>query len=126
METRPYFVFGDIVSNLAVGALVGVVCALLFPTWHVVVAMIAGMVLGMVVSFPTAFLLSSLFGALEIVLPVMTTGMVAGMVVAMRSNMAALPLGDAAWLGGLCGVGVLMATYVANALINPRAKRWTT
>ncbi len=127
METRPYFVLGDIVSNLAVGALVGVVCVLLLPPgWNSVVAMAAGMVLGMVISLPAGFLLSGLFGAMETLLPVMVTGMVTGMVVAMESSMAAMPFSDAARLGGLCGCGVVVATYVANALIRPRAKRWTT
>ena len=35
METRPYFIAGDIVSNVAVGALAGGACALLFGTgWN--------------------------------------------------------------------------------------------
>ena len=118
---------GDIISNVAAGALIGGLCTLLLPTgWNMVVAMGAGMTLGMVISLPVAFLLSGLFGAMEIVLPVMTTGMVAGMVVAMPSSTTTMMLAEAARLGGVCGLGVVIATYLANGLIKPRAKRWTT
>ena len=127
METRLYFVVGDIISNLAVGALVGGLCALLLgPGWNVVAATIAGMTLGMVISLPLGFLLSGLFGAMETILPVMTTGMVAGMVVAMEAGKGTLCFADGAWLGGWSGFGVLVVTYVANALIRPRAARWTS
>ncbi len=127
METRPYFVAGDIVSNLAVGALVGGACALLLGTgWNMFVAMIVGMALGVMISLPLALLLSAFFGALETILPVMTTGMVAGMVISMEASLAAMGVADAAWLGCLCGLGVVVATYLANGVIKPRAKRWTT
>ena len=127
METRPYFVLGDIFSNVASGALIGVVCAVLVPHgWHMLVTMITGMVIGMVTSLPVAFFLSGLFGAMETLLPVMTTGMVAGMVVAMQASLTATCLEDAARIGGLCGLGVVTATYLANTLIRRRATRWTT
>lgn len=127
METRPYFVVGDISSNLTAGACVGGVCALVLPTgWNMFVAMVAGMALGTVLSLPLGFLFSGLFGALETLLPVMTTGMVAGMVVAMQSSMVTMRFSDASRLGALCGCVVLVASYLANAWIRPRAKRWTT
>ena len=127
METRPYFIAGDIVSNLAVGALVGGGCALLFgPGWNMFVAMVIGMALGMVLSLPLALLLSAFFGALETILPVMTTGMVAGMVISMKASLMAMRVADAAWLGCVSGLGVVVATYLANGVIRPRAKRWTT
>ena len=126
METRPYFVLGDIGSNVVAGALVGGVCAwLLPPEWNMAVAMIAGMALEMVTSLPAAFLLSGLFGAMETLLPVMTTGMVAGMVVAMRASLTVIRPEDAVRIGGLCGLTVVIATYAANAFIRPRAARWT-
>ena len=127
METRPYFIAGDIVSNLAVGALVGGACAMLLGTgWNMVVATIIGMALGIVISLPLALLLSAFFGAMETILPVMTTGMVAGMVVSMEASLVAIRVADAAWLGGSCGLGVVVATYLANGAIKPTAKRWTT
>ena len=48
------------------------------------------------------------------------------MVVAMQSSATALQFEEAARLGGLCGLGVVVATYVANAFIRPQATRWTT
>lgn len=127
METRRYFVMGDIVSNVVAGALVGGACAVLLPPeWNMAVAMITGMALGVATSLPAGFLLSGLFGAMETLLPVMTTGMVAGMAVAMQSSLTAIRPEDAAWIGGLCGLSVVIATYLANAFIKPRAARWTT
>jgi hypothetical protein len=44
IETRPYFVLGDLVSNIAVGALVGVVmAAVLGPAWNMFLAMFVTM-----------------------------------------------------------------------------------
>ncbi len=127
METRPYFVLGDIVSNVGVGALIGVACAWLFPSgWNIVVTMIAGMIFGMVVSLPMAFLLSGLFGAMETLLPVMTTGMVAGMVVTMQSSLTTMRPEETARIGASCGLAVVIVTYLANAFIRRRATRWTT
>ena len=80
----------------------------------------------MVISTPLALLCGALFGAMEIMLPVMTTGMLAGMVVSMSATMAAMGFADGAWLGSLSGVGVLIATYIANTLIKERASRWTS
>ena len=118
---------GDIVSNVVAGALVGGACAVLLPPeWNMAVAMITGMALGVATSLPAGFLLSGLFGAMETLLPVMTTGMVAGMAVAMQSSLTAIRPEDAAWIGGLCGLSVVIATYLANAFIKPRAARWTT
>ena len=123
METRPYFVLGDIVSNVVAGALVGGACAVLLPPgWNMVVAMSAGMA----TSLPLAFLLSGLFGAMETLLPVMTTGMVAGMVIAMQSSLTPMRFENTARIGGLCGLTVVIATYLVNAFIRPRATRWTT
>jgi pheromone shutdown protein TraB len=127
VETRPYFVLGDIVSNVVAGALVGGACAALLPPgWNMVVAMSAGMALGMATSLPLAFLLSGLFGAMETLLPVMTTGMVAGMVIAMQSSLTPMRFEHTARIGGLCGLAVVIATYLVNAFIRPRATRWTT
>jgi hypothetical protein len=127
IETRPYFVFGDLVSNLAVGALVGVVTAALFgPGWNMFVAMFVAMALGMAISLPFALLLGALFGAMEIMVPVMTTGMVAGMVVGMDAAMRASSIGHGAQLGAVSGLGVMVAVYLANAVIRGRTSHWTS
>jgi len=126
LETRPYFVFGDLAVNTTAGVLIGLVSAALFgPSWNMLVAMVVGMAIGMALSMPFALISGALFGAMEVMLPVMTTGMVAGMVVSMAAAMGDVSFGWAAKVGACCGIGVIAATYLANALIKPRASRWT-
>ena len=61
METRPYFIAGDMLANLFAGALVGAICAWLFgPGWNMWVAMLVGMPIGMIVALPVAGLLGAL------------------------------------------------------------------
>ena len=66
-----------------------------------------------------------LIGTGLMMVPVMTTGMVTGMVVSMSASM-----GEVTSLGGLrlgigSGVGVMIATYIANVVIKQRAPKWT-
>ncbi len=127
LETRPYFVLGDLAANIAAGVIIGLISALLFgPGWNMLLAMFVGMALGMVISLPIALGSGALFGAMEVMLPVMTTGMVVGMVVPMAAAMAEVSFAWAVRVGACCGVGVVIATYVANSLIKRRTERWTT
>ena len=73
-----------------------------------------------------ALLAGAFFGAMEIMLPVMTTGMLAGMVVPMAAAMADHTFADGLWLGVLCGIVVLAATYAANTIIKRKADQWTS
>ena len=127
METRPYFVLGDVLANSVVGALVGVASAALFgPGWNMIIAMLVGMALGMVISLPALLGFVVLFGAMEVMVPAMTTGMVAGMVVSMSATMGPLSFASAAVLGVKSGLGVLVAIYLANIIVKRRAALWTT
>ena len=127
METRPYFVLGDVLANSVVGALVGLASAAVFgPGWNMIIAMLAGMALGMVISLPALLGFVVLFGAMEVMVPAMTTGMVAGMVVSMSATMGDLTLAQAALLGAKSGLGVLVAIYLANVVVKRRAALWTT
>ncbi len=127
METRPYFLLGDLLANSLAGVVVALLCSVVFgPSWNMVVAMFVGMALGMFVSMFVALPMGALFGAMEVMVPVMTTGMVAGMVVSMGAAMEPVPAGQAAWLGVLSGVGTLVACYVADAWMKGRASRWTS
>ena len=126
METRPYFVLGDVLANLSVGALVGLASAAAFdPDWNMILAMLAGMAMGMALSLPALLGFVALFGAMEVMVPAMTTGMVAGMVVSMSATMGDLALGPAAVLGAKCGLGVLIAIYLANVIVKRRTPVWT-
>ena len=131
METRPYFIFGDLLANSLAGVLVGLATAALFgPGWNMLIAMFLGMALGMVLSMPVAFPLGALFGAMEVMLPVMTTGMVAGMVVSMAAAMAPITepvsLARGAELGFYSGLATLASCYVANIWIRGRTSQWTS
>ncbi len=127
LETRPYFVLGDLVVNIVAGSVIAVITAALFgPSWNMVLAMIVGMALGMLISLPIAILSGALFGAMEVMIPVMTTGMVAGMLVSMAATMGEVAIGWSARVGATTGIGVVIATYVANSVIRRRAGRWTS
>ena len=122
METRPYFVFGDVVSNAGTGAVVAVVCqALPVDTWPMVLAMPLGMVVGSLVAMLLASALAFCFGAFEVMLPVMTTGMVVGMSTPLVGQTGP-SVGVAAGAG--LGLVVLVATYLLDARIRGRGE-WT-
>jgi hypothetical protein len=127
METRPYFLIGDLLANGFAGAVIGSLMTLVFgPSWNMFLAMLVGMGIGMLVSTFIALPLGALFGAMEVMVPVMTTGMVAGMVVSMAAAMEEVPFMRGAELGVMCGVVTLIACYVANSLIRRRASKWTS
>jgi len=121
MERRLYFLVGDLLSNVGVGALVGlVVVSLVAETWPPVLGMVAGMLVGDLVALPAAVALSVPFGAMEIMLPVMTTGMVSGMAVGMLAAMGVVQTGQSAAVGAIAGLLVLAATYGLNAHLRAR------
>ena len=122
IETRPYFVVGDLIANSALGALVGVCCALVIPqNWSSLVAMMAGMLLGMLIAIPVQLASSLLLGAFETMLPMMLSGMSSGMLVAMVASQGLVPWRDGLATGALAGLAVVAFTYVMNALLTREA-----
>ena len=84
MDSRLYFVLGDLAANILCGAIIGAVCYLIFdPDWNMLAAMFFAMGVGMVVSMLLWFPTSIVLGAMEAMLPMMLTGMYSGMVVGM-------------------------------------------
>jgi hypothetical protein len=126
METRPYFLLGDLASNVLSGAAVGMLCAAVVgASWNHTLAMIVGMVLGMVAILPMQLACNIFFGAFETMLPMMLTGMAAGMVVSMTAADRLVPWQEAALQGAVIGLAVLVFTYVANAILHGEVRRWT-
>ena len=126
MERRLYFLFGDLVSNAGVGALVGLaVASLVGDTWPPVLGMVAGMLAGGVVALPAAVVLSVPFGAMELMLPVMLTGMTSGMLLGMLVAVGPMSRGTAAALGAGVGLAALVVTYGLNAYTRARHRPGT-
>jgi hypothetical protein len=118
MDDRLYFVLGDLLANIVMGALVGAVAVWLVGSgWNMWLAMLLMMALGMVLGLAGALGFGFLFGAMEIMVPVMQTGMWSGMVVGMWQTMAPLSATQGALVGGVTGVMVLNVVWVANTAL---------
>ena len=116
METRPYFIVGDLLATVVVGGLAGLVAAAVVPTgWNMMVAMLIGMALGMVLALPGSFAFMPFFGAMEVMVPAMLSGMFAGMWVAMGAAMTPMTATEGLRAGAWIGVGCFCATYALNA-----------
>ena len=116
MEKRLYFIVGDVLSNVVIGALAAVsIAGLIGPAWNMLLGMIVGMIVGMAESLLAPLTLCPFFGAMEVMLPTMVTGMVAGMVLGMRAVMQPVYFSQAAGLGALVGIGTLLLVLVVNA-----------
>ncbi len=118
METRPYFLFGDMLSSALAGLVVGAAAALVTqPGWPMPAVMPLGMLFGMILAVPVQIVCSMFFGAFEVMIPMMLTGMAAGMVVPMKAAATALtPMDGGLWGAGI-GIAVLCFTYAANCFI---------
>ena len=127
MERRLYFVFGDLLSNAAGGAVAAAGVALLVGAgWPLPIGMIVGMAAGGLAAMLLASISGLLFGVLELMLPMMTTGMAAGMLAAMDASSGTVHVGAAAARGAVVGAVVLGATYVFNGYLQRRGSRWTS
>ena len=116
--TPTTFIAGDLLSNLALGALVSVLGAAAFhPGWGMLPAMLAGMAGGMAIAFVWSTVVGIWLGAHEAHMPAMLTGMLAAMWASMTAAMEPLGLGRAAAIGAALGLGCLLFTYLMNALL---------
>jgi hypothetical protein len=115
MDSRLYFVLGDLAGNILVGLVVGWLCSTIVGNgWNMFFTMLLTMALGMVVGLVLFFPLGILFGAMEVMLPLMFTGMVSGMVVGMWCTMESMTAPTASFYGAICGLVSIVTIWVIN------------
>lgn len=118
MDQRLFYVVGDFLANLAIGAIAGLISwSIVSPAWNMWAAMFAMMVLGMVVGLVLYFPVGIKLGAMEAMIPGMYTGMWASMVVGMMESMMQLPMHHALEMGAACGVGEIVFIWIANTIL---------
>jgi hypothetical protein len=118
LDHRLFFVAGDFIANIAIGAIVGVICwAIVSPSWNMWLAMFAmmpvGTIAGLILFFPVGIKL----GAMEVMVPMMFSGELSGMVVGMGASMAVLTAGQAALLGAASGMAGIFFVWAANTIL---------
>jgi len=116
MDSRLYFVLGDLASNILVGLVVGWLCSLIVGVgWHMFLTMILTMVIGMVVGMALWIPLGICFGSMEVMLPTMFGGMLSGMVVGMWATMTPLAGNEAIAIGAACGLIAMVIIWILNS-----------
>ena len=119
MERRPYFIFGDLLACVSVGAAAAWLVWLVVPGgWFAPVGMAIGMVAGLLVGTVGGFLFTPFFGSMEISMPTVLTGMVAGMAGGMLPALTAAGAGTALWVGAAAGLLCLAYTYFLQARLH--------
>ena len=118
MDHRLYFALGDVLANIAIGAVVGLICwAIVSPSWNMWIAMLAMMPLGSIVGLLLFFPIGIKLGAMEVMVPLMFTGELSGMVTGMAAAMVAMSARDALLLGAASGLGGILAIWIVNSLL---------
>jgi len=118
METRPYFIIGDVSCSVTVGIASGAaVTALVSLEWSMLVSMVAGMLLGMTVAAIGIIGFGLCFGMMELHMPAMITGMLTGMGIVMLRSQEPLAAVTAGFLGALVGLVIYTLTWMADALL---------
>jgi hypothetical protein len=126
METRPYFIAGDLSCSLLVGGATAVAAIATFSeAWPVPAAMLVGMLLGMAVAAVGILAFGRFFGMIELQMPAMLSGMLAGMIVAMIVTRRPLPSSTGAIIGGVLGMATFVAVWLADAWLGGQGARWT-
>lgn len=121
MDSRLYFVLGDLFSNVLTGAVVGWLCAMAVAVgWNMFLAMLLTMAIGMAVGLLMSLPLGALFGAMEVMVPTMFGGMVSGMVVGMWAAMEPLGSAQSLVIGAGCGLGSILFVWTLNTLVRGR------
>lgn len=123
MAWRFYFIFGDVLACVTVGAASGWLTSIIVPgDWFTLAAMATGMIVGMLVGLFGAIPFTPFFGSFEIMLPSSLSGIVAGMAFGMIDTVVGIDWKEALLGGGLIGLLCLIGTYVLNSRLHGEAK----
>lgn len=123
MAWRLYFILGDILACVTVGAASGWFTSLIIPgDWFALAAIVTGMIVGMLVGVFGAMPFTPFFGSFEIMLPASLSGIVAGMAIGMIDTVVGIDWKEAAMGGGLVGILCLIGTYVLNSRLRGETK----
>jgi len=115
-----YFVIGDYMAGMLIGALTALgVRAVVWPGMDMVIAMLLGMAVGMAIHLILGLLLAPLLEMFYTMMPAMVIGMYGGMLFGMRDSMAAgsQTLGAAAVVGALFGAIVVFGLKVYDCTL---------
>ena len=122
MFWRIYFIVGDILACVTVGAASGWLTSIIVPgDWFALAAMAVGMTVGVMVGLLGAILFTPFFGSFEVMLPSSLSGMVAGMAFGMIETMAEISWKEAVWGGALVGLLCLIITYLLQLKLRGEA-----
>jgi hypothetical protein len=118
LDSRIGYVLGDLLANVALGAVVGLFCWLIVgPAWNMWIAMFLMMAIGSIVGLVGFFIVSRWLGAMESMVPLMLTGELTGMVVGMFVPMMPFtPLRAIVW-GLACGAASMAIIWIVNSLL---------
>ena len=118
MDNRFGYVIGDLIANVALGAVVGLLCWLIVgPSWNMWIAMFLMMAIGSLLGLVSFFITARWLGAMEAMVPMMLTGELTGMVVGMAVPMMPFTALQGLVWGAACGAASMVIIWVANALL---------
>jgi hypothetical protein len=118
LDHRLFFVAGDFLANIAIGAIVGLICwAIVSPSWNMWIAMFAMMPVGTIAGLLFFFPVGIKLGAMEVMVPLMFSGELSGMVVGMACAMATLSVSSAVLLGAVTGMAGIFLVWSANTIL---------
>jgi len=112
------FILGDLVANVTIGTIVGLIGWILVgPEWNMWIAMIVMMAIGSITGLIFFFPVGIKLGAMEAMVPLMLSGEISGMAVGMTGAMMMLSPTDALLLGAASGLAGILFIWGANALL---------
>lgn len=118
MDHRFEYVVGDLIANVVLGGIVGLLCWLIVgPSWNMWIAMFLMMAIGSFMGLVGFFMTARWLGAMESMVPLMFTGELTGMVVGMAVPMMPFSAMQGLTWGAACGLGAIVIIWIVNSLL---------